>query len=85
MMGHNICFKGVIGKIIPKLSLLPLLIWALNLDPKVTHLGPVSHKRYYCDCDVCGCDLILSGFTKTSPLAGSFENKGFLLRLFLVK
>ena len=27
MMGHNICFKGVIWKIIPKLSLLPLLIW----------------------------------------------------------
>ena len=27
MMGHNIHFKGVIWKIIPKLSLLPLLIW----------------------------------------------------------
>ena len=28
MMGHNIYFKGVIGKIIPKLSRLPLLIWS---------------------------------------------------------
>ena len=26
MMGRNISFKGAIGKIIPKLSLLPLLI-----------------------------------------------------------
>ena len=28
MMGHNIHFEGVIWKIIPKLSLLPLLIWS---------------------------------------------------------
>ena len=28
MMGQNICFKGVIWKIIPKLSLLSLLIWS---------------------------------------------------------
>ena len=28
MMGHNISFKRVIWKIIPKLSLLPLLIWS---------------------------------------------------------
>ena len=28
MMGLNICFNGVIWKIIPKLSLLPLLIWS---------------------------------------------------------
>ena len=28
MIGHNKCFKGVIWKIIPKLSLLPLLIWS---------------------------------------------------------
>ena len=27
MMGHSICFKGVIWKIISKLSLLPLLFW----------------------------------------------------------
>ena len=29
MMGRNIHFKGVIWKIIPKLSLLPLLIWSI--------------------------------------------------------
>ena len=28
MKGHNICFKGVMWKIIPKLSLVPLLIWS---------------------------------------------------------
>ena len=31
MMGHNIHFKGVIWKIIPKLSLLPHLIWTNDL------------------------------------------------------
>ena len=31
MMGHKIRFKGVIWKIIPKLSLLPLLIWSTEL------------------------------------------------------
>ena len=28
MMGHKICFYGEIWLIIPKLSLLPLLIWS---------------------------------------------------------
>ena len=28
MMGHNICFYGKIGIIIPKLYLLPILIWS---------------------------------------------------------
>ena len=28
MMGHNMCFTGEIWKIIPKLSLLPLLNWS---------------------------------------------------------
>ena len=32
MMGHNICFKAAIWKIIPKLSLLPLLIWSTEND-----------------------------------------------------
>ena len=31
MIGHNICFKGVISKIIPKLSILSLLIWSSEL------------------------------------------------------
>ena len=35
MMGHNICFKGAIWKIIPKLPLLPLLIWSTDWYLKV--------------------------------------------------
>ena len=31
--GHNICFKEVIWKIIPKLSSLPLLIWCTEAIP----------------------------------------------------
>ena len=30
MMAHKICFNGEIGLIIPKLSLLPLLIWSIE-------------------------------------------------------
>ena len=30
MMGHKICFYGDIWQIIPKLSLLPLLIWSTD-------------------------------------------------------
>ena len=35
MMGHNRRFKGVIWKIIPKLSLLPFLTWSFanSADP----------------------------------------------------
>ena len=35
MMGHNICLKGVLGKIIPKISCLPLLIWSTGICFKV--------------------------------------------------
>ena len=34
MVGHNIGFKGLIWKIIPKFSLLPLLIWNIELQVK---------------------------------------------------
>ena len=37
-MGHNIPFKGVIRKIIPKLSLLSLFIWSSDADPHQTPL-----------------------------------------------
>ena len=40
MMGHNMHFKGVIGKIIHKLSLLPLLIWSTVQ----CLLGPFGHS-----------------------------------------
>ena len=33
MMGHNICFGWVIWKIIPELSLQPLLIWNTDFFP----------------------------------------------------
>ena len=32
MRGHNLRFYGEIWKIIPKISLLPLLIWSSELD-----------------------------------------------------
>ena len=41
MKGHDICFKEAIWKIIPKLSILPLLIW--STDASVITLHAVSH------------------------------------------
>ena len=43
MMGHKICFYGEIWLIIPKLSLLPLLVWSsvMSVLPEILHL-PVS-------------------------------------------
>ena len=38
MMGHNICFVGVIWKNIPKLSLSSLLIWNTD-DARVMSLS----------------------------------------------
>ena len=32
MMGHKICFNGAIWLVIPKLSLLPLLIWSTGVS-----------------------------------------------------
>ena len=73
MMGRNICFKGVIWKIIPKLSVLPLLIWSIELQTcyrakKILALGVLlqSHSRMSVkvkqnlsvDCvDRCSCEL----------------------------
>ena len=50
MMDHKICFYGEMWLIIPKLSLLPLLIWSIvagmanNVDPDPTPSGAVWHK-----------------------------------------
>ena len=48
MMGHNLCFKGVIWKIIPKLTLSSLLNWGTVIsaifairDNFKDFLGPV--------------------------------------------
>ena len=35
LMGHNLCFCGQIWEIIPKLSLLPLLIWSTVITASV--------------------------------------------------
>ena len=43
MMGRNISFKGVIWKIIPKLSLLPLLNWSTGYKWKA--LGTIDTLR----------------------------------------
>ena len=43
MMGHNIYFYGEIWLIIPKLSLLPLLIW--STDASGSAIGP---DQYHC-------------------------------------
>ena len=58
MRGHNVCFYAKIWKIIPKLSLLPLLIWS-------TEVGIV--KGTFCDKDqlsqhLCRNDLIVCYF-----------------------
>ena len=47
MMGHNICLKGVIWKIIPKLSLFPLLIWSAAKGIQICN-GGVSHNFSQC-------------------------------------
>ena len=42
MMGHKMSFKGVIWKIDPKLSLLPLLIWSTGGGVKLKGLPHTS-------------------------------------------
>ena len=41
MMGHNIGFEGVIWKMVPKLSLLPLLIWSTDYSEEYMDGGLV--------------------------------------------
>ena len=45
MTGRNICFKGVLWEIIPRLSLLPLLIWSTDALYAIMPLFCL-----YCDC-----------------------------------
>ena len=54
MTGHNICFKGVMWKIIPKLSLLPLLIlehWMTNFG--IYYIIFIVHVYNVCECFIC--------------------------------
>ena len=49
MMGHNIHFKGVIWKIICKVSFLPLRIWSIaNIKKKITLNYPKSAAIGFC-------------------------------------
>ena len=51
MMGHNIRFKGVIRKIIPKLLFVPLLFWSTALDISVYFETAVFEiMRVNCNC-----------------------------------
>ena len=81
MMGHNIRFKGVIWKIIPKLSLLLFLICGWSGGATVLGKLPVlgrptnfdySRARAYCACSWCGCGLFEHFFSRLSFLSYFF-------------
>ena len=65
MVGHNIRFKGVKWKIIPKLSLLLLLIWSsvcvtvTCMDPGVSYMNHLATSIYVLKSmkktSHCGC------------------------------
>ena len=57
MMGHYIRFKGLFGKIIPKLSLLLLLIWSTGL---ARHHSPLV----FCLWSSVVCQLQLNALKK---------------------
>ena len=47
MRGHNVYFYGAIRKIIPKLSLLPFLIWTSDIikeQPHYLNIPEVAHS-----------------------------------------
>ena len=46
MMGHYICFKGVVWKLIPKLFVLPLLIWSTDKPLLVWLIADIIAKNY---------------------------------------
>ena len=53
IMGHNIHFKGVLWKIIPKLSLLLILIWSAEIVKNKTNkmfMAFFSSKKQYENC-----------------------------------
>ena len=47
MMGHKICFSGEMWLIIPKLSLLPLLIWSTEIIQGQRY---ITFKRANSEC-----------------------------------
>ena len=46
MMGHKICFYGEIWLIIPKLSVLPFLIWTTAADDTGRKVGNSTHNQH---------------------------------------
>ena len=46
MMGHNICFKGKVWKIIPKLFPQPFLMWSIVILIK-NAFQSVAHSNIY--------------------------------------
>ena len=64
MMGHKICLNGKIWKIIPKLSLLPLLIWSTDLCFCKTQYGTPTYFF------AVGLQSISEGFVKVPYLFG---------------
>ena len=47
MMGHKICFSGEIRLIIPKLSLLPLLIWSSAYTTGTINIGTTFYDKFF--------------------------------------
>ena len=61
MMDHKICFKGVIWKIFPLLSLLPFLTWSTG-QSNMSHKGEGEHCGFGMAWDVwipVGADVYL--------------------------
>ena len=61
MMGHNIHFKGVIWKIIPKLFLLPLLIFSTGAIQISCHnIWFFGNNKKNTEKSLCGAEETLS-------------------------
>ena len=81
MMGHKIRFNGKTWKIIPKLSLLSLLIWstAQNLGRMQNHLGRLYMKPYVLYRSLGRKQEIKESLGRKSNMTESLSRKGKLL------
>ena len=68
MMGHNICFCRELWLIIPKLSLLPFLIW--STEGSVLHISPCCLSTV----SVIPGVLVSSGLAREELTAFVFQN-----------
>ena len=77
-MGHNICFEGVIWKIIPKLCLLPLLIW--NTGKLCDEFSNFQGKEAGCLPGMRKMDGWMTyNFTSFSTVFQSYQDNGWVL------